>query len=45
MSYTLEDYAATVYEKLGIDRSQPLHTPTSRPIYLAAKGKPIQELF
>jgi hypothetical protein len=45
MSYTLEDYAATVYEKLGIDRSQPLHTPTNRPIYLAAKGKPIQELF
>lgn len=45
MAYTLEDYAATVYEKLGIDRSAPLYTPTNRPIYLAAKGKPIPELF
>jgi hypothetical protein len=45
MAYTLEDYAATLYEKLGIDRSQPLHTPVNRPIYLAAKGKPIPELF
>jgi len=44
-AYTLEDYAATIYEKLGIDRSQPIHTPTSRPIYLAAKGKAIAELF
>lgn len=43
--YTLEDYAATVYEKLGIDREQPLHTPTNRPIYLAARGQAIQELF
>jgi hypothetical protein len=24
MSYTLDDYAATIYEKLGIDRSRPL---------------------
>ena len=45
MAYTLEDYAATIYEKLGIDRSRPLHTPVGRPIYLAAKGKPIPELF
>ena len=45
MAYTVEDYAATIYEKLGIDRSKPLHTPINRPIYLAAKGKPIAELF
>jgi hypothetical protein len=45
MAYTLEDYAATIYEKLGIDRTRPLQTPTARPIYLAAKGKPIPELF
>jgi hypothetical protein len=45
MAYTIEDYAATIYEKLGIDRMKPLHTPTNRPIYLAAKGKPIPELF
>lgn len=45
MAYTLEDYAATIYEKLGIDRAKPLHTPINRPIYIAAKGKPIPELF
>ncbi|HLK58279.1 MAG TPA: DUF1501 domain-containing protein [Chthonomonadaceae bacterium] len=45
MAYTLEDYAATIYEKLGIDRSKPLSTPTNRPIYLAARGRPIPELF
>lgn len=44
-AYTIEDYAATVYEKLGIDRDKPLHTPINRPIYLAAKGRPIAELF
>ena len=45
MAYTIEDYAATIYEKLGIDRTKPLHTPANRPIFLAAKGKPIPELF
>src|SRR4029078_5031799 len=28
--YTPEAYAATVYEKLGIDRSQPLYTSSNR---------------
>lgn len=45
MAYTIEDYAATVYEKLGIDRSKPLPTPIGKPVYLASKGRPIQELF
>jgi len=45
MAYTIEDYGATIYEKLGIDRSKPLHTPQGRPVPLAAKGKPIPELF
>ncbi len=45
MAYTIEDYAATIYEKLGIDRSKPLHTPTGRPVFIAARGKPIPELF
>ncbi len=45
MAYTIEDYAATIYEKLGIDRSKPIYTPTGRPIFLAARGKPIAELF
>ena len=45
MAYTIEDYAASIYEKLGIDRTKPLHTSANRPIFLAAKGKPIPELF
>ncbi|MEQ8765225.1 MAG: DUF1501 domain-containing protein [Planctomycetota bacterium] len=45
MSYTIEDYAATVYEKLGIDREQPILTPENRPIFLAHRGRPIPELF
>ena len=45
MAYTLDDYAATIYHKLGIDRTQPLHTPENRPIYLAMHGHPIQQLF
>jgi len=42
--YTIEDYAATVYEKLGLDRAEPLRTPDNRPIAIAAKGRPIPEL-
>ena len=45
MAYTLEDYAATIYEKLGIDRHKPIYTPQGRPVPIAAKGKPIPELF
>ena len=45
MAYTIEDYAATIYEKLGIDRSKPLHNAAGRPILLTPKGRPIPELF
>jgi Protein of unknown function (DUF1501) len=45
MAYTLEDYAATIFEKLGIDRRQPITTPQGRPVPIAGKGKPIPELF
>ncbi len=45
MAYTIEDYAATIYEKLGIDRTKPLQTPIGKPVYLASKGRPIPELF
>lgn len=45
MAYTLEDYAATIYEKLGIDRRKPIYTPANRPVYLAKKGEPIPELM
>ena len=45
MAYTIEDYAATIYEKLGIDRNQPLQAPSGRPYYLVKDGRPIPELF
>jgi membrane-anchored protein YejM (alkaline phosphatase superfamily) len=45
MAYTIEDYAATIFEKLGIDRTKPLQTPIGKPVYLASKGRPIPELF
>jgi hypothetical protein len=43
--HTPEDYAATLFEKLGIDRSRPLYTASNRPIFIAADGEPISELF
>jgi hypothetical protein len=43
--HTPEDYAATLFEKLGIDRSRPLSTASNRPIFIAADGEPISELF
>jgi hypothetical protein len=45
MAYTIEDYAATIYEKLGIDRTKPLHTAAGRPVLISSKGRPIPELF
>ena len=45
MAYTIEDYAATIYEKMGIDRSKPMSTSIGKPVYLASKGRPIPELF
>jgi hypothetical protein len=43
--HTPDDYAATVYEKLGIDRQRPVYTPSSRPVFIAHSGEPIKELF
>lgn len=43
--YGPEDYAATVYEKLGIDRDKPLHTPANRPVYFGHMGEPIAGLI
>jgi hypothetical protein len=42
--HTPEDYAATVYAKLGIDRAVPLYTSSNRPVYLH-DGEPIREIF
>ncbi|MDX1947251.1 MAG: DUF1501 domain-containing protein [Pirellulaceae bacterium] len=43
--YLPEDAAATIYEKLGIDRHQPNYTPQNRPVFLAHKGTAIERLF
>ncbi len=43
--HTPEDYAATVYEKLGIDRQRPLYTASRRPVYFGHGGDPIKDLF
>ena len=43
--YLPEDYAATLYEKLGIDRTRPLYTPSNRPVHIAHHGKAMDELF
>jgi hypothetical protein len=42
--HTPDDYAATVYEFLGIDREKPLFTPDGRPMFLAKKGEFIEGL-
>ena len=39
--HTPEEYAATIYEKLGIDRSKPLYTSANRPVYFAHHADPI----
>ncbi len=45
MPYTPEDYAATVYEKLGVDRGRPLYTPSNRPVFFGHGGSPIPQLM
>jgi hypothetical protein len=40
-----EDYAGTVYEKLGIDRAKLLYTQNNRPVSLIHAGEPIKTLF
>jgi hypothetical protein len=39
--YTPENYASTIYETLGIDRSKPLYTSANRPVYFAHHAEPI----
>ena len=43
--YRPEDFAATLYTKLGIDPNQVLHSNTGRPIPLVNQGNLIKELF
>lgn len=40
-----EDFAASLYAKMGIDPAMVLHTNTGRPIQLVNGGRPIPELF
>lgn len=44
-AFTPDDYAATVYEKLGVNREQPLYTREKRPVFFTHGGKPIAELI
>jgi len=43
--YRPEDFAASLYTKLGIDPNQTLHTTAGRPISLVNQGRLIKELF
>lgn len=43
--YKPEDFAATLYTKMGIDPNQLLHTNTGRPIQLVNGGRLLKELF
>lgn len=40
-----EDFAASLYTKLGIDPNQILHTTAGRPVSLVNQGRLIKELF
>lgn len=43
--YRPEDFAATLYTKMGIDPKRILHTNTGRPVPLVNEGRLIRELF
>jgi hypothetical protein len=40
-----ENFAATVYTKLGIDPNKTYYTPTGRPVHLVSDPTPISELL
>lgn len=42
---TPEAYAATVFEKLGIDRAKPLYTASDRPVFIGHDADPIPALM
>jgi hypothetical protein len=43
--YRPEDFAASLYTKMGIDPNQTLHTATGKPVHLVNEGRLIKELF
>ncbi len=40
-----ENFVSTVYQKLGIDPGQMMHTPEGRPVHLVSDATPISELM
>ncbi len=40
-----ENFASTIYRKLGIDPGKILHTPEGRPVHLVSDATPIRELM
>ena len=42
--HTPQDYAATIHELLGIDRTRPVYTRDQRPVFLTGEGRPIAGL-
>lgn len=44
-AFTPEDYAATLYASLGIDRETPVYTRENRPVFLVPDGRPMTRLF
>ena len=44
-THSPENFASTVYLKLGIDPDKILYTPQGRPTHLVSDGNPIQELM
>ena len=43
--YSPEDFACSLYRKMGIDPHMILHTNTGRPLPIVNGGSPIKELF
>ncbi len=43
--HTPEEYGVTIYEKLGIDRDQPLYDATNRPIFFGHAAEPIKAVM
>ena len=43
--YAPEDFAASIYTKMGINHERTLHTAANRPVQLVDNGRLIKELF
>lgn len=43
--YRPEDFAASLYTKMGIDPHQTLHTTSGRPVHLVNEGRLMKQLF